>query len=223
MNVDVPTHWLNDFKMQNISGDAYRFHINLLSLSLTNFSDGLIQTGTERMVFGYRPELVEELLSVDLLEKHSDGFLLTKYAETQNSSARIKANLENRREADRLRQAKRRAKLKQETEKELKKIESSPLSRDRHVTVEGKSKGQGREGLGKALDEEEAKTLQNSENEDFSHWEVAKIPETDPLENQSFQASDLRISETSWSGSFEDLPEPTEEERRNVQLAALEN
>lgn len=93
------------------------------------------------------------------------------------------------------------------------------------MTVTGQAESKEKQSRAKqsSLDEEETQTLQNTKNEDFSHWETVKIPETDPLENQSFHSSGMNISETIWSGSFEDLPEPIEEERLNAQLAAREN
>ncbi|WP_460669229.1 hypothetical protein [Kocuria himachalensis] len=133
---------------------------------MENRTDGVIERDDLELIPRAKATDVQELIASGLMEKTDNGWLLTEYRKYQTSAAKLEATLESRRENDRKRQAKSRAKHKQslEVDHETGEVNSTleRVSRDSRVT----DGGEVRERRGEALDKE------------VTSWPVADIPRT---------------------------------------------
>lgn len=199
VSANIPEQWLSNVSILRLSYRARDHHTMLLTWSVSNRTNGLVPKDIDLFQPTITSEGLTELTESGLLEDQGKDFLLTKYEESQSSAAQIDAGvLAARRNSDKLRKRRQRA-----NEKEVgKKNSNPPVS---HVTVTGQAERTEKQNTGKqsSLDQEEAST--RTDPHSYS-WPVAPIPEYDPELGEVAEVSPLKISETIYTGSFENLP-----------------
>lgn len=129
MDSRFPTYYLNDRRVLRLPPDYFRLFVLANAWSVSNMTDGCV-TREDLYLIPFADESGPEVLvQQGLWTPASDGWVISDFLKIQTSAAKMEAALENRREADRARQRRKR-----EGEKP---IDNQP-SRDGHVTVEGK-------------------------------------------------------------------------------------
>lgn len=190
LNGHLPVHWMHDYTMLKLTDHAWRAHDMLIMWTLSNGTDGLFPPDVADYAPKVTKDALNELYSAGLIQRSGDSWLLVRYEESQSSAAKIQASLENRRKADRVRQARKRERDKEELERQEKELgvdemeaRHKNMSRDNHVTV-------GKKPFSNQLSRDNNVTVVMLNADDDKELET-------PLENDS----------SVWSGSFENLPD----------------
>lgn len=142
MDSRFPTHYLNDRRVLRASLPAFRQFVLGTAWSVSNMTDGLISRDDLPLVTFSSTEHADELVRLGLWSEDDDGYLINDFEKYQTSAATMEAALMNRRKNERERQARKRAKDKEDTETPM----SRGQSRDGHVTSEGKAEAEARQG-----------------------------------------------------------------------------
>lgn len=114
VSANIPEQWLSNVNILRLSYRARDHHTMLLMWSVANRTDGAIPRDIDIFQPTITAEGLEELVKAGFLLDRGQDFLLTKYEESQSSSAQIESALENLRAGNRKRVAKHRAKKKAE-------------------------------------------------------------------------------------------------------------
>lgn len=141
MDSRFPTYYLQDRRVLKATPTAFRLFVIGSAWAVSNMTDGKIPADDFPLIPLAQPHDADELVRLGLWAVTDTGWQITDFLKVQTSAAQMEAALENRREADRVRQAKARAKRKAAAEE----AESTPdnqASRDGHVTVEGRGKAE---------------------------------------------------------------------------------
>lgn len=203
LNGHLPVHWMHDYVMQKLSDHAWRAHDVLIMWTLSNGTDGVFPPDVADFAPKVTKDALNELYRAGLIQEREGEWLLVRYEESQSSAAKIQASLENRRKADRVRQARKREREKQELERQEKELgvkdernKRRDMSRDNHVTV-------GKQPFSNRLSRDNNVTVVMLNADDDKEIE-------NPLKNESTQQNfntSEDVSGVGWSGSFDDLPD----------------
>lgn len=139
MDSRFPTYYLNDRRVLRLSPEHFRLFVLANAWAVSNMTDGRISHEDLYLIPFADESGPEALVKQGLWAPEDDGWVITDFLKIQTSAAKLEAALENRREADRARQRKKR-----EGEKALSALPDQP-SRDGHVTVEGKEEEEAEE------------------------------------------------------------------------------
>lgn len=172
MDSRFPTYYLQDRRVLKATPTAFRLFVVGTAWAVSNMTDGKIAADDFPLIPLAQPHDADELVRLGLWSKLDDGWFIQDFPKTQTSAAQMETALENRREADRVRQAKARAKRKAQAE-QAETTSDNQESRDGHVTLEGR---------GKAEAEAEARTMNHKHSENFNE-ETGEV--FDPPINQS--------------------------------------
>lgn len=138
MDSRFPTYYLNDRRVLRLPPEHFRLFVLANAWAVSNMTDGAISR-EDLYLIPFADESGPELLVQQGLWAHaSDGWIIADFLKIQTSAAKLEAALENRREADRARQRRKR---------EGDKPTDNQPSREGHVTVEGKAKAEEEERL----------------------------------------------------------------------------
>lgn len=114
VSANIPEQWLSNVSILRLSYRARDHHTMLLMWSVANRTDGAIPRDIDIFQPTITAEGIEELVKAGFLLDRGEDFLLTKYEESQSSSAQIDAGvLAARRNSDKLRKRRQRANEKQ--------------------------------------------------------------------------------------------------------------
>ena len=141
MDSRFPTYYLQDRRVLKATPTAFRLFVIGSAWAVSNMTDGKIPADDFPLIPLAQPHDADELVRLGLWAVTDTGWQITDFLKVQTSAAQMEAALENRREADRVRQAKARAKRKAAAE-EAESTSNNQASRDGHVTVEGRGKAE---------------------------------------------------------------------------------
>ncbi|WP_284976082.1 hypothetical protein [Arthrobacter sp. efr-133-TYG-104] len=97
-----PERWLNDKRIQRLSGDEYRAYSLSLMWAVSNRTDGLIEEIDLAAIPHIRQEHAKALVKAGLWCKCEQGWMIIDFATTQTSKSEIEASERARRkEAER--------------------------------------------------------------------------------------------------------------------------
>lgn len=164
MDSRYPCHYLMDKRVRRLSDAAHRLLVTSTAWCVENRTDGDIERDDLDLIPGASVRDVNDLVAAGLMSVTERGWVLTEFRKYQTSAAKLEAAMESRREKDRARQQKSRAKRKGDIDVNPETGEVIPTpdreSRDSRVTVGGEA----RERRGEALEEE------------VTSWPVVDIP-----------------------------------------------
>lgn len=133
MDSRFPTYYLNDRRVLRLQPEHFRLFVLANAWAVSNMTDGAI-TREDLYLIPFADESgPEALVQQGLWVATKEGWTITDFLKTQTSAAKLEAALENRREADRARQRRKR-----EGDKPI----DNQSSREGHVTVEGKAEAE---------------------------------------------------------------------------------
>lgn len=133
MDARFPTYYLNDRRVLRLPPEHFRLFVLANAWAVSNMTDGAISQEDLYLIPFADESGPEVLVQQGLWVPANDGWVIADFLKIQTSAAKFEAALENRREADRARQRRKR-----EGDKS---IDDQP-SRDRHVTVEGEEEAE---------------------------------------------------------------------------------
>lgn len=129
MDSRFPTYYLNDRRVLRLPPEHFRLFVLANAWAVSNMTDGAV-TREDLYLIPFADESGPDMLvQQGLWAPAPDGWVISDFLKIQTSAAKLEAALENRREADRVRQRRKR---------EGDKPSDNQPSRDSHVTVEGK-------------------------------------------------------------------------------------
>ncbi|MGJ9372259.1 hypothetical protein [Nesterenkonia sp. CF4.4] len=188
MDSRFPAHYLMDRRVLRTSAPAFRQFVLGTAWSVSNMTDGAIPYEDLPLVTFSSTDSAAELVKLGLWNTTKDGYQIADFQKYQTSAAVAEAVLENRRKADRERQARKRSKEKEDQEP----TESQGQSRDGHVTSEGEeTQEQGEEDLGAGSSEE----VDTQTGEITSTSDSAPISPPDARVSNATSPDDGRISD----------------------------
>lgn len=107
-DVRLPEKWLNDRRLVKLSDPAYRLFVASLLWSVTNRTDGMIETADLPTIPHVDTSHVSELVAGRLWRDISGGWVIADYSATQTARGELE-RLETIRRGDRERKARERA------------------------------------------------------------------------------------------------------------------
>lgn len=122
MDARFPERWLSDRRIMRLSSSAFRSFVCALAWSVSNRTDGEIDSDDVALIPGLVPVDVAELLSAGLLDALDGGWQIVDFGATQTSADEV-ARLE------RIRAAERRKKAAQREKKRLEELADVPGTR----------------------------------------------------------------------------------------------
>ncbi len=129
MDSRFPTYYLNDRRVLRLPPEHFRLFVLANAWAVSNMTDGAVSQEDLYLIPFADESGPDALVQQGLWSPAPDGWVISDFLKIQTSAAKLEAALENRREADRIRQRRKR---------EGDKPSDNQPSRDRHVTVEGK-------------------------------------------------------------------------------------
>lgn len=103
-----PDYWMQDARIQGLSGDHFRAFMHTLAWSAHNRTDGHIRAENLALIHRLDDGAVSAFVAAGLCAEVDDGWLIIDYLATQTTRAQFEAN-ERTRAKDRERKAKERA------------------------------------------------------------------------------------------------------------------
>ena len=159
-NANLPTRWLTDPTIADLSGGAFTTHARALMMGVEHESDGAIPTKALRLLVPIdadASEVVAELIEAGLWEQTDSGFQIARWAETQTT--RAEAQRTRRLNADRQRRF-----------QDNKRVDNALVTQPPEIRQDQARTDQ---------DSQDESASNTTESEPVVKWPVAVIP-TDP-------------------------------------------
>lgn len=200
MDARFPTHWLNDRRLLRLSPEQFRMFVIANAWSVTNMTDGIIETPDLQLVPFATEANAAALVGAGLWAVIPTGWYILSFEDAQTSSAQLEG----------LRQKKRQDADRAKAYRERKKA-SRDGTHDDHVTDGVTTKA--RKGKAKAsLDDQQPKEAQ------VANWD-AQVP--DHLRTRPFAKEPAPASPPSESASVPECSVSEEAERIAREAAAV--
>lgn len=100
-NANLPTRWLTDPAIRDLTGDALATHVMGLVYGVEHETDGAIPTGALRWIIppqGDGASITAELVTADLWDVTADGFQIIGWSTTQTTRAEMERTRKQNRE-----------------------------------------------------------------------------------------------------------------------------
>lgn len=201
MDSRFPTYYLNDRRVLRLPPEHFRLFVLANAWAVSNMTDGAISREDLYLIPFADESGPEALVEHGLWAPAKDGWMIVDFLKIQTSAAKLEAALENRREADRARQRKKR---------DGDRPTDNQPSRDSHVTVEGEEEAE--------AEAEERLTTKPVPSEKASEKLEPAYP-TDPRAvawRQKIDAAGIKSM-----GQLAQDPQLTAEQARKMWLAAF--
>lgn len=147
MDSRFPTYYLTDRRIMRMTPEQFRFFVLATAWSVSNMTDGHIPAADLPLIPFATEVSPGALVDLGLWDSTEGGWTITDFAKTQTSAAQAEAALRNRRKADAERQRKKYERDKSKEDESPDSAPSNQLSREPHVSFEGKER-QGKERQG---------------------------------------------------------------------------
>lgn len=111
-NANLPTRWLTDATMIDLSGGAFATHARALMYGIEHENDGFIPTKVLRLLVPHdaqSSDVTAELVDAKLWRATGSGFQIVHWAETQTTRAQAERTRKQNRDRQREFQARRKA------------------------------------------------------------------------------------------------------------------
>ncbi len=106
----IPDRWLHDRRVLRLSDSEFRTFVTSLTWCVSNRTDGRLEHDDLAMVPTCRPEQAGALVRAGLWEPRDGGWQVVDFLNTQSTATQL-AGMEHKRQMDRERQARCRAKV----------------------------------------------------------------------------------------------------------------
>lgn len=199
MDSRFPTYYLNDRRVLRLPPEHFRLFVLANAWAVSNMTDGAV-TREDLYLIPFADESGPEMLvQQGLWAPAPDGWVISDFLKIQTSAAKLEAALENRREADRVRQRRKR---------EGDKPSDNQPSRDSHVTVEGKEEeeAEAEERLSTKAVPQEGKASEEIRPANRSSRPLRSFPDCSTpgcdgkLNQQAVDAGSTSCADCVWSG-----------------------
>lgn len=199
MDSRFPTYYLNDRRVLRLPPEHFRLFVLANAWAVSNMTDGAV-TREDLYLIPFADESGPDMLvQQGLWAPAPDGWVISDFLKIQTSAAKLEAALENRREADRARQRRKR---------EGDKPSDNQPSRDSHVTVEGKEEEEeeAEERLSTKAVPQERKALEEIRPANRSSRLLRSFPDCSTpgcdgkLNQQAVDAGSTSCADCVWSG-----------------------
>ncbi|PVZ56690.1 hypothetical protein [Arthrobacter sp. H-02-3] len=173
-----PTKYLNDRRILNLSHEAHVLMMQATAFSVTNMTDGFLNTDDLALIPRARIEAANELVQAGLWEVTKAGWFMPEFPKHQTSKDQLEA-LERKRQQDRQNSKSYRERQKHRTSFDASGTESSDASADE--LADESSDDIGKERQGKARQGKEELTSSNDSERRDREWlegKSAQVPVT---------------------------------------------